>query len=104
MHGPNDKVEVIAIHGPFAGQPQTYLRHAAEAAVTNGFARWPDESETEAETGTGTNIPAAFPAREKLVAAGFAMLEEVPREKADLQAISGIGRKTAADILEALGA
>ncbi len=101
MHGPNDQVEVIPIHGPFAGQSVTYLRHAADAAVTNGFANWPDEDAAEDD---GTKIPAKFPARDKLVAAGFSTLEEVPTDKADLQAVSGIGKKTAEDILAALEA
>ena len=95
MTGPNDTVEVIDIHGPFAGQRRTYLRHAAEAAVTNGFAKWPSDD---------TEIPEDFPGRAELSAAGFEVLEKIPTDVRDLTDLPGIGKKTAARILEAIEA
>ena len=99
MHGPNDIVEVIDIHGPYAGMERPYKRHAAEAAVANGFARWPDDEE---ETEVTAGLPADFPGRSELIAAGKDTLEAVPTVAADLTDIPGIGKKTAQKILQAL--
>ena len=93
--GPNDKVELIDIHGPFANQRRTYIRHAAEAAVANGFAKWPTDD---------TEIPADFPARAELGAAGIESLEKIPTDIRDLTAFPGVGKKTAEKILAALEA
>ncbi len=92
---PNDKVELIDIHGPFANQRRTYSRSVAEAAVANGFARWPTDD---------TEIPEDFPARAELVAAGVESLEKIPTDIRGLTDFPGIGKPTAAKILAALEA
>lgn len=93
MDGPNDKVRVIPIHGPYAGQEVEYLRHAAEAAIANGFAEWPDQKE---------EIPEGFPGYSELAASGFRTMESIPRDLRDLMSLPGIGKKGAQNILEAL--
>ena len=93
--GPNDKVELIDIHGPFANQRRIYSRDTAEAAVANGFARWPTDD---------TEIPADFPARAELVAAGVESLEKIPTDIRELTDLPGIGKKTAVKILAAIEA
>lgn len=97
MTGPNDIVEVIDIHGPFAGRSRPYKRHAAEAAVANGFARWPDDEPDEP-----AGLPEDFPGRSELMASGKDTLDKVPTVMADLTDIPGIGKKTAGKILQAL--
>ena len=47
-------------------------------------------------------IPAGFPGRKDLLAAGFNDLADLPRTVEELAAIQGIGDKTAGRILEAL--
>lgn len=93
MHGPNDKVRVIPNHGPFAGQEVEYLRHAADAAVNNGFAEWPDQKK---------EVPEDFPGHSELAASGFRTMESIPRDLRDLMSLPGIGKKGAEKILEAL--
>ena len=49
-----------------------------------------------------SQIPANFPGRAALVEAGFASLDEIPRDLEALDAIDGIGEATAEKIVEAL--
>ena len=102
MRDQKQTIELIDIHGPFAGQSRTYSISAGEAAVNNGFARLPDEDVVEDAEPSG-DLPKDFPGCAELVAVGLGTYEEVPTVLADLTDLPGIGKVTAQKILEALG-
>lgn len=52
---------------------------------------------------TGAPLPDDFPGREHLIKAGIRVVELVPTTAEGLEALEGIGKKTAERILEALG-
>ena len=87
-----DTMELRDLIGPYRGQIRTYLRHAGENALVSGFAELPVSP-----------VPPEFPARDELADAGFDTLEAVPQTVEELTAVPGIGKKTAAKILEVLG-
>jgi predicted flap endonuclease-1-like 5' DNA nuclease len=91
-------VIVIPNHGPFAGREVPYERHAAEAAVANGFAEYPAEEEA-----TDVLIPEDFPAAAELIAADILKLSDVPKTLPELTDLPGIGKKKAEQILAELG-
>lgn len=86
----------VGLAGPLvAASSSTVVETAAASTVGNEVeVRW---SPVEA-----TPLPADFPGREHLTAAGIVVLESVPRELAALTALPGIGKVTAGRILEAL--
>lgn len=101
-----ETVELRDKVGPYAGQVRRYLKHAAEHAVSHGFAEYlTPESTTEPELSFPTEIPADetppmgtplpedFPGRQMLVDAGLETLEAVAGH-GDLLSISGVGKAT----------
>ena len=54
------------------------------------------------DAGAPTPLTESFPGYSPLVDAGIETVEDVPGDRAALEAINGIGPKTAGDILEAL--
>lgn len=102
MRDQKTTVDLIDIHGPFEGHMRTYSISAGEAAVANGFARYPDEEVVEGAEPSGV-LPKDFPGCTDLIAAEKGTYEDVPRVLADLTDLPGIGKKTAERILAALG-
>ncbi len=96
-----ENVYLEDVHGPYEGQVRPYSQVAAQNAIAAGSAKYPDPDGSEEVT--VTPIPEEFPGRDALEAAEVTTIEGVPRHPDDLVAIPGIGKGTAAKILEALG-
>ncbi len=97
---PEQRIMLVDIHGPFAGQERPYRnKQVAENAIATGYARLPGDVPPEV---AGTSLPENFPVRDELLAAGIETLEDVPRSVSELKALPGVGKVAAARILAAL--
>lgn len=92
---------LVDIHGAYAGQEREYSKTAGEIALANGFARLPDE--TDVVEPEGTPIGADFPGHVPLRDAAYETIESLPKTRAQLERIPGIGPATAGAILDAIG-
>lgn len=103
MRMPEPTMELIDVHGPYAGQSRTYTKSAGENALSSGLAVLPEAvEEVDGKAEVSRPLPDDFPARDILVDAGHTTIKAVPRSADDLMAIPGIGKGRAAQILKAL--